>query len=141
MALLGGLMAACQPVDFGGVTSPTGGTTNGGDSATLSVTNNVTRDPGAFTLLLYASNVVDITAPSTTVGSVPENATVSFKIPAGQWKLAIQDETGTVWPMLADVGSTDWTIVQAGADTSYVLILSTDSGDNDVWTSNLTIVQ
>lgn len=132
LAASGGL-SACKAVDLTAPADTTHQTT--ADSATLSVTNNITIDADSLILLLYAKNAVDVAngALIKVLGGIGVGRTLDVKVPAGTWKLAYRDPAGNITPMtdLNDPGA-EWLKAIFAKNTRYALILATDGNDN-VW--------
>jgi len=137
------LFGAC---DLGSVTDgdPPTDTTQPKATATLTLTNQKTKDPGTMAFKLWGPLAVEIleAVPQTDIGDVPSGATKVFTVPAGDWKIGYQldglefqempdsDTSGSVWPKLR--------FAKGG---KYSLTITTNEIDNrDYWQHNFNIV-
>jgi hypothetical protein len=129
-----GLLCSCDPLTAGSGTTPPPSS----DTAWINITNQAQKDPGAIIFFFYAATAPDVNAvPARTIGTIKQDSTKTFPVPTGNWKLAIEDASGTMWPMLQGIGTSDWSAVHLGKDGIYNVIISTDAGNNNIWSSNI----
>ncbi|MEO6095054.1 MAG: hypothetical protein ABIW76_05050 [Fibrobacteria bacterium] len=128
-----GGLSGCKAVDLTNPTDTTKQVT--GDSALISVTNDISIDADSLILLLYSENAVDVSngALVKVLGGIGVGKTLDVKVPAGSWKLAYRDLAGNLTPM-TDVndGGAEWLKAIFVKNAKYALILVTDGNDN-IW--------
>jgi hypothetical protein len=139
--LAGAFLTSCEPVDISGP-APIDTTDTAAGFATLRVSNRLDVDPTTVTILLFSGNAVDFSnaANAKKLGSVAPDSTVSFRAPAGAWKLAYTDPAGTLTPM-EDVasGGSEWLKSVFKKNGDYSIILNSDTRGT-VWVPNYTTI-
>ena len=129
---LAAILGSCKPMTAGDPVDP-GNTPK--DSAYINVVNHFEAYPGTYSIFLFASTATDAqqASPAVVMGSVNQNASQSFHVPAGQWKLAVQGPSQPITELVESVGSTVWPTQDVKKDLLYHLQLTTDSGSNNQW--------
>ncbi len=125
---------SCDPLDGGGTDPIIKDST---DSATVVISNKVTQNPISYRLLIFTINANNENVTYQYRSSeIETDSTRTFKIPAGQWKLGLEDKLGGRFPMIVESGSINWPHVQATKGATYTILLYTDLGNNNLWRTN-----
>ena len=128
------VLSGCKSVELSGSADTTATTVTG--TATLRVSNKITKNPDSLTFFLFPSSAVDFasTSKATKLGGARVNGTVALTVPAGTFKLAFEDGTGGFVPMrdLQSAGQ-EWLKAIFVKDGDYSLIISSDGNGDPSW--------
>jgi hypothetical protein len=128
------LFNACQAPEISDNNSTPIDTSDSG-LATLRISNRISQDPGPLTFYLYPKNSVDFVNATNgrLLGKVEAGLTETFKVPAGSWKIAYQDQAKALFQMVdAASGGQEWLRSEFKKDGDYSLILNSD-GNRTIW--------
>lgn len=133
------LLNACEPLEVGEGPPDTPKTEA---KATIEITNKADYLPGPYTFVRFHPGSSDPENGNRlgTLGTVPEDGTQSFTVPAGIWKFAYADETGTLYPMTDEFGTQQtWSRVQLDSGRTYHVLVRTDLDFNrNLWETDFT---